>query len=261
MRDFDGLYQQDTLFDQLWLALRRPMQRIQRRHAGLLWPLAFGGLALAFLICGASFLFYAIVPAQLTLAAQLAQLGSALLAFGVAHHFVRNALSTAGLPGRVATLLQARCGVVATDLVLGSAAFVVLPLTLFLAFASHAALGILLTLAYGMAAQQLWRQACQEGRWFCALFAAAQTVPASRTIKTAQPLAIPAAVMAPSRTDYLRELREAGVNIRIAKILVAAGLTSVAAVRSASDADILKVHGVGAATLRRLRQCCGGGAG
>ena len=67
----------------------------------------------------------------------------------------------------------------------------------------------------------------------------------------------PVAKVTEQRSAYLRELREAGVNLRIAKTLVAAGFSSVAAVRAASDAQILRVHGIGPATLRRLRSCCG----
>lgn len=258
MHDFDGLYQEQTLFDQLWLAVRRPAQRARRRYRDLLWPAAFVVLALVFLSCAAGFLFHAIVPTELSLAAQLAQLGSALLAFGVAHHFLRIALSLCHGRDCLPALLNRQRNLVAMDLVLFTATLVVVPLTLYVAFASHALLGVLLTLAFGMAAQQLWQQALREGRWWSLLLPAPKKPQSRNAVTMAQPLAVPAAAVTAARTDYLRELRQAGVNVRIAKILVAAGFASVAAVRAASDADILRVHGVGAATLRRLRRCCGG---
>lgn len=77
----------------------------------------------------------------------------------------------------------------------------------------------------------------------------------------------PAAVVNPSpsrpvpglslaeRRAYLAGLREAGVNVRIARALVGAGYLSGAMVWRASDAEILAIPGVGPATLRKIRTC------
>ncbi len=47
--------------------------------------------------------------------------------------------------------------------------------------------------------------------------------------------------------------RAAGVNVAIAKALFAAGIRSVSQLRAAEDAQLLQIHGVGPATVRRLR--------
>ncbi len=47
--------------------------------------------------------------------------------------------------------------------------------------------------------------------------------------------------------------RAAGVNVAIAKALFAAGIRSVSQLRAAADAQLLQIHGVGPATVRRLR--------
>ena len=47
--------------------------------------------------------------------------------------------------------------------------------------------------------------------------------------------------------------RAAGVNVAIARALFAAGIRSVSHLRAADDAQLLKIHGVGPATVRRLR--------
>ncbi|BCO31683.1 hypothetical protein TspCOW1_17860 [Thiohalobacter sp. COW1] len=60
-----------------------------------------------------------------------------------------------------------------------------------------------------------------------------------------------------SPRDFLNELRQAGVNVRIAKALFTAGVRSPEAVRRSSDTALLAIHGVGPATLRRLRETFG----
>lgn len=60
-----------------------------------------------------------------------------------------------------------------------------------------------------------------------------------------------------SPRDFLNELRQAGVNVRIARALYTAGVRSPEAVRHSSDAALLAIHGVGPATLRRLRETFG----
>lgn len=47
--------------------------------------------------------------------------------------------------------------------------------------------------------------------------------------------------------------RAAGVNVAIARALFAAGIRSVAHFRATEDAQLLQIHGVGPATVRRLR--------
>lgn len=60
-----------------------------------------------------------------------------------------------------------------------------------------------------------------------------------------------------SPRGFLNELRLAGVNVRIAKALFTAGVRSPEAVRCSSDSALLAIHGVGPATLRRLRETFG----
>ena len=60
-----------------------------------------------------------------------------------------------------------------------------------------------------------------------------------------------------SPRDFLNELRQAGVNVRIAKALYTAGVRSPEAVRRSPDSALLAIHGVGPATLRRLRETFG----
>jgi hypothetical protein len=47
--------------------------------------------------------------------------------------------------------------------------------------------------------------------------------------------------------------RAAGVNVAIAKALFAAGIRSVSQLRASADEQLLRIHGVGPATVRRLR--------
>lgn len=47
--------------------------------------------------------------------------------------------------------------------------------------------------------------------------------------------------------------RAAGVNVAIAKALFAAGIRSVSQLRATDDEQLLQIHGVGPATVRRLR--------
>jgi hypothetical protein len=47
--------------------------------------------------------------------------------------------------------------------------------------------------------------------------------------------------------------RAAGVNVAIARALFAAGIRSVSQLRASADAQLLEIHGVGPATVRRLR--------
>ena len=61
------------------------------------------------------------------------------------------------------------------------------------------------------------------------------------------------AEVALSAQAFFRTLREAGVNVRIAQALYAAGLRSAAQVRACSDAQLLATPGIGKATLRKLR--------
>ena len=69
----------------------------------------------------------------------------------------------------------------------------------------------------------------------------------------AMPGVRPSGQAAAERRAFLAGLRDAGVNVGIARALVAAGYLSGAAVRRASDAEILAIRGVGPATLRKIR--------
>lgn len=54
--------------------------------------------------------------------------------------------------------------------------------------------------------------------------------------------------------DFLRMVKEAGVNVRIAKALYTAGIRTPEAVCRQSDEALLAIPGVGPATLKKLRQ-------
>lgn len=56
---------------------------------------------------------------------------------------------------------------------------------------------------------------------------------------------------------FLNELREAGVNVRIARALYTAGVRSPDLVRNSADETLLAIRGVGPVTLRRLRETFG----
>lgn len=53
--------------------------------------------------------------------------------------------------------------------------------------------------------------------------------------------------------QFFREVRAAGVNVRIARALHAAGFRNADQVRAADDRRLLAMPGIGAATLRKLR--------
>ena len=55
---------------------------------------------------------------------------------------------------------------------------------------------------------------------------------------------------------FFERLRAAGVNVRIARALVAGGVRSPEQVRAMSDEELLAIRGVGPATVRKLRACC-----
>lgn len=77
--------------------------------------------------------------------------------------------------------------------------------------------------------------------------------------------AVPVAVVAQQRTEvlsvpdrqatqeFLAGVRAAGVNVTIARALYAAGIRSVRHLRVARDEQLRRIHGVGPATVRRLR--------
>lgn len=53
---------------------------------------------------------------------------------------------------------------------------------------------------------------------------------------------------------FLEAVREAGVNLTIARALIRGGIRSTRKLRHASDADLLAIPGVGPATVARLRR-------
>ncbi len=59
---------------------------------------------------------------------------------------------------------------------------------------------------------------------------------------------------------FLRAIRAAGINVRIATALYRAGIRSMAQVRRLDDAALQSIPGVGPATVRRLRAHCAGQA-
>jgi hypothetical protein len=65
--------------------------------------------------------------------------------------------------------------------------------------------------------------------------------------------ASPRPAITPEIRDCLRTLRTAGVNVTIAKALVRGGFCTAADLRAATDEQLLAVHGVGPATLRKVR--------
>lgn len=56
---------------------------------------------------------------------------------------------------------------------------------------------------------------------------------------------------------FLNELRQAGVNVRIARALYTAGVRSPDIVRNSADETLLAIRGVGPVTVRRLRETFG----
>ena len=66
-----------------------------------------------------------------------------------------------------------------------------------------------------------------------------------------RPDAVPAA--AQEIRVFFAGVRAAGINVAIAKALFAAGIRSVSHLRQTDDAQLLQIHGVGPATVRRLR--------
>jgi DNA-directed RNA polymerase alpha subunit len=80
----------------------------------------------------------------------------------------------------------------------------------------------------------------------------AMQVPVSRRIDP-RPQAEPAAAESQDPQAFFRALRAAGINVRIAQALHAAGFRSAAQVRACSDTQLLATPGVGQATLRKLR--------
>ena len=87
--------------------------------------------------------------------------------------------------------------------------------------------------------------------------AALPAPPGAKPRKAAAPAPRPRpAATAPGRAEvqqFFREVRAAGVNVSIARALFAAGIRTVAQVRGCDDRELLRIHGVGPATVRRLR--------
>ncbi len=87
--------------------------------------------------------------------------------------------------------------------------------------------------------------------------AALPAPPGPKPRKAAAPAQRPRpAATAPGRAEvqqFFREVRAAGVNVSIARALFAAGIRTVAQVRGCDDRELLRIHGVGPATVRRLR--------
>lgn len=65
--------------------------------------------------------------------------------------------------------------------------------------------------------------------------------------------AIPAGPAGADPQEFFRAVKTAGINVRIARALYAAGFRSAEQVRACEDARLLAVAGVGHATLRKLR--------
>lgn len=86
--------------------------------------------------------------------------------------------------------------------------------------------------------------------------AAAVSAQPAPTVAVSPAPAQPAAPQASPRA-FLNELREAGVNVRIARALYTAGVRSPDIVRNSADETLLAIRGVGPATLRRLRETFG----
>lgn len=88
--------------------------------------------------------------------------------------------------------------------------------------------------------------------------AAGSAVPETDTA----PVAVPAQTASPqpastSPRDFLLAVKDAGVNVRIAKALYTAGIRTPEAVSEQSDETLLAIRGVGPATLKKLRHTFG----
>lgn len=207
-------YRQATIFDQLWLALARALRRPAWLQGRRAWGWAFGLLAGLFGVIGAAFLLDALAPTAGNSA--LASLGSALLSLGVFRHFVRCALPLLQPHGVRQRVPRVRA-------------------------------------VEASARPEPVRAAPRP----------VGPVPAPRVAQS--PVRAPAEAVVPSRSRpasslsaaerraYLTGLRQAGVNLRIARALVSAGYVTGDRVQRTSDAEILAIRGVGPATLRKIR--------
>ncbi|WJW76114.1 helix-hairpin-helix domain-containing protein [Thiohalobacter sp. IOR34] len=79
----------------------------------------------------------------------------------------------------------------------------------------------------------------------------ARPAPVPQRLRAVPP---PAAEAAAECRAFFALLREAGINVRIARALFDAGVRRPQQVRALDDAALLAIRGVGPATLRKLRQ-------
>lgn len=81
-----------------------------------------------------------------------------------------------------------------------------------------------------------------------------KAVPSPRSVAIDLP---PSAEPQRDTRSCLQALRQAGVNLTIARALVSGGFRDAEALRRASDEALLAVRGVGPATIRKVRACFG----
>lgn len=110
-----------------------------------------------------------------------------------------------------------------------------------------------------VAAQVLFRQArgCWPGGWRLSAamgrFLRQGGASAATTLRRAETSSRPPADSGAEVRTFLAGVRAAGVNVAIARALVAAGVRSRRQLASVSDKRLLAIRGVGPATVRKLR--------
>ncbi len=73
------------------------------------------------------------------------------------------------------------------------------------------------------------------------------------TAASPAPASTPPASVQEDAQPFFRDVKAAGINVRIARALYAAGLRTAEQVRAADDRELLAMPGIGVATLRKLR--------
>ena len=254
---------QDTVFDVCWQCLQRRIRGLLQPLRGHGWALLWLSLTLLFSGYTLYFLVRILLPAGsggVVHEALDASLGALLLAMIMVRHFSKQALERLGLGNTHQRRLWAQLWIG------GLIALVVLPLSLWVVFQAHTLWGVLLLLAYGLAAQPLWLhlrewlrlprvnhgRVRQQG-------ACASHADSDRGMRLPSPPDASSDMRLPAKRDdcraMLMELRRVGVNMRIAGVLVKAGYTTADALRLAGDEQLLAIRGVGPATVRKIRSC------
>lgn len=271
-----GTYSRETWFDQNFRLLGRTLRGWQRAYGAWFWPLLFLVFAVALYLTGGVFAYQvartALTPyAAGTSGGPLAELGGVILAFASARHFAKVSLQAMPAASRSRWNTSVAQDRLAGGLMLLVVAGVLVPMAAAAAFAARPGLGavfvaaLLSMLATTVSLHRLYNRrpqgdaAAAPGR-----VVTAASVPAGREDSPDQcPVAQGVAPASPGTREFcpqsddpqwfLGRLREAGLNVRVAKAVYLAGLRSEQHLRAADDAALLAINGVGPATLAKLR--------